>query len=406
MGSIPAHARAAWRRGSGWLLTGLCLCGTGVLACRPSAPDSTGADWEQLGAALSGAKIEPGVSGALALITVTRQEVDLCTATLLAPNLVATARHCVAPTSADSVSCADDPGAFAAPYSVNSLWVNHASTLSGSLQSFGRLPMTGGSDEFVPVAAVFVPDTDDVCGGDLALLLLSEELPATEAAPLAPSLDDPVKRNDPYTAVGFGDTPDASGQGTRRSRTGLEVSCAPEDCDAPGNIEPTEFQGGDGVCSGDSGGPALDARGRVVGIASRSVNCTGSVYSAVSGWREFIRDVAGRAARAGSYPAPEWLVPEPPPEPEPPVSEPPAAATPPEQTATDPAPSAPEGATAPDLPDVGKHPIAASDASGGGCSVARPRSERRLSLALLLGGCLGALALRHAQRRRRGSQMT
>jgi len=143
-----------------------------------------------------------------------------------------------------------------------------------------------------------------------------------------------------------------------------------------------------------------------VGIASRSVNCTGSVYSAVSGWRDFIRDVAGRAARAGSYPAPEWLVPAPPPEPEPAVSDQSAAAAPPEETAAPaPAPTAPEEESAPDLPDVGKHPIAATDASGGGCSVAHPGSERS-PLALLLAGGLGALALRQAQRRRRGSQMT
>src|SRR6185295_14884095 len=310
---------------------------TGALACLPSAPDSTDAHWAQLGAALSGAKLERGYSGALALITVTRKEVGLCTATLLAPNLVATARHCVAATSADSVSCAQDPGAFAAPYSVDSLWLNHSSALSGPLESFGLLPVTGGSDEFVSVAAVFVPDTDDVCGGDLALLLLSEGLAADEAAPLAPRLDDPVKRGDTYTALGFGDTPEASGQGTRRSRTGLPVSCTPDNCDAPGAFEATEFQGGDGVCSGDSGGPALDAEGRVVGIASRSENCTASVYSAVSAWRDFIRDVAGRAARDGGYPAPAWLVPAPPepapPEPEPPVSNLPVAAAPPEQTA-------------------------------------------------------------------------
>jgi hypothetical protein len=401
MASVPAHARAG-------CLGALCLWSAGVLGCNPAAPDPGRAHWAQRGAALSGAKLERGYSGTLALITVTREQVGLCTATLLAANLVATARHCIAPTSADSVSCAEDRGSFSAPYSLDSLWVNHASALSGPLESFGLLPVTGGGDEFVPVSGIFVPDTRDVCGGDLALLVLSRTLDAREAAPLAPRLDAAVQRGDAYTAVGFGDTPTVSGQGTRRSRAGLAVSCTPEDCDAPGAIEAAEFQGGDGVCSGDSGGPAIDADGRVVGIASRSEDCSASVYSAVSGWRDLIRDVAGRAARAGGYPAPNWLVPEPPPAPpEPPAELPPAAAPPDEPPAPDPAPTAPPEESTPDPSDVGKHPLASDAGGGSSCSVARPRSQRGAPppLVLALGGSLAVLALRRKERRR-GSQMT
>jgi len=390
----PVSTRAwARRRGrAGFFLGALCLWGTGVLACGPSAGGSTREQVGQLGLALSGAQIERGYSGTLALITVTREQVGLCTGTLLAPNLVATARHCIAPTSADVVRCSEDPASFSPPYSSDSLWVNHSRTLSGPLASFGLLPFTGGSDEFVPVSEVFVPDTNDVCGGDLALLLLSTKLDADVAAPLTPRLDEPVERGDSYTAVGFGDTLEEGGQGTRRSRTGLEVNCAPEDCEL-GAIEPTEFQGGEGVCSGDSGGPALDAEGRVVGIASRSEDCTRSVYSAVFGWRAFIREVAARAARAGGYPAPEWLV-EAPPEPEPPEPEPvaiaPAAASaPPEPTPT-PAEQDPSG----DASDAARRPPAASEASGGsGCTVAGSSIARRPPALALLSFCLGLLAL-------------
>src|SRR3954466_11438699 len=115
MPSLSALARAGLRVRSRSLLGALSLWGTGVLACSPSAPDTSGARWAQLGQALSGAQIERGYSGTLALITVTREEVGLCTATLVAPNLVATARHCVAPTSADSVTCSEDRGAFSPP---------------------------------------------------------------------------------------------------------------------------------------------------------------------------------------------------------------------------------------------------------------------------------------------------
>src|SRR4051812_5952030 len=117
---LSALARAGLRGRSRSLLGALSLWGTGVLACS-SLPDSASARSGQLGQALSGAQIERGYSGTLALITVTRAEVGLCTATLLEPNLVATARHCVAPTSADSVTCSEDRGAFSAPYPLDSL---------------------------------------------------------------------------------------------------------------------------------------------------------------------------------------------------------------------------------------------------------------------------------------------
>lgn len=405
-GRASVRSRAATLRGHfGSLRGALCLWGAGVLGCGTSAPDAadtTGARWAELGLALSGGQIERGYSGTLALVTVTREQVGLCTATLLAPNLLATARHCVAPTSADVVRCSEDPGTFSRPYSADSLWVNHARTLSGPLQDFGLLPSTGGGAEFVPVADVFVPETDDVCGGDLALLILSADFDAAEATPLAPRLDVAVTRGAPYTAIGFGGTPEASGEGTRRSRTGLAVNCTPDDCDSMGAFEATEFQGGDGVCSGDSGGPAFDAEGRVVGIASRSEACKNSVYSAVASWRDFIRQVATQAARAGDYPAPDWLIAEPQPEPIEPET-PVASATPEESAAPEPEPPAPETEAASEANDVARRPLVSNDAGGGsGCSTAGASLQsQRPPLLLLLGLCLGTLALRHGPRRRR-----
>lgn len=359
----------------------------------------------QLGQALSGAEVERDYSGALALITVTRERVELCTATLLAPNLLATARHCVAPTSEDSVRCAVDPARFAEPHAPERLWVHRERALRDTLASYGLLPVTGGGDELVAVAQVFVPETTRVCGGDLALLLLAEPLAEAEAEPLAPRLDAPVEHGESYTAVGFGATPDPEEQGTRRSRGGLQVSCTPEDCAGVTTVEDTEFRGGDGVCSGDSGGPAIDAEGRVTGIASRSVDCTGSVYSALSRWRDFIREVAALAAREGDYPEPDWLV-EAPPEPEPEGTGEPE---PTEETDDVPAPSgaaeppsgeqAATGAPVADLGPPGAPPSNAT-AGGSGCSLGGARRAAWQPLALLLGLALG-LSVRRSRVSRR-----
>jgi hypothetical protein len=162
-------------------------------------------------------------------------------------------------------------------------------------------------------------------------------------------------------------------------------------------MESTEFRGEDGVCSGDSGGPAIDAEGRVTGIASRSVGCTGSVYSALSDWRGFVREVAELAAREGDYPEPEWLV-EAPPQPaqqqEAPesgnvdVSDVEPAPSSDNPSAESPSDNAAEQST-PERAPEGSSPVASD---GGGCSLQQPGSKS--------GGLASSLLLALALARR------
>jgi hypothetical protein len=61
------------------------------------------------------------------------------------------------------------------------------------------------------------------------------------------------------------------------------------------------------VCSGDSGGPALDDAGRVMGVASRGdANCQAALYGNVASWKDLIVSTAIDAATAGGYPPPSW----------------------------------------------------------------------------------------------------
>ena len=60
---------------------------------------------------------------------------------------------------------------------------------------------------------------------------------------------------------------------------------------------------------GDSGGPALDAEGRVIGVASRgNANCDAALYGSVASWRALIVDTAMDAATSGGYSPPDWAI--------------------------------------------------------------------------------------------------
>ncbi|MET0412500.1 MAG: trypsin-like serine protease [Polyangiaceae bacterium] len=218
---------------------------------------------------------------------------SLCTGTLIAPNLILTARHCVTPTRQGTVQC--DTDGFSVPLEPADIGVSPATNALAD----GR---------FYAVSQVHVPPSaDEVCGGDIALLILDGAFPASSAEPIAPRLDEPVQSGEFYTAVGYGLNLD-EGVGTRRAREGLEVTCGPLDCPGSDSFTKTEFVGDEGVCEGDSGGPALDMGGRVVGVVSRGTEeCDLAVYSAVSSWRDWIREVGGVALDEGDYARPAWL---------------------------------------------------------------------------------------------------
>jgi V8-like Glu-specific endopeptidase len=214
-----------------------------------------------------------------------------CSATLIAPNLLLTARHCVSEGVVDPVICGRS--ALGATFAPESVVATNAAVFARDVQ-------------WLRAAEVHVPSEGaDTCGFDVALVVLGENVPAEVTVPAVPRIDRDVAAGEVYVAVGYG-IDDLGSVGDRRVRGGLTVACEPGSCGY--GVRVSEFVGETGVCPGDSGGPALDQAGKVVGVVSRGAeDCSTPIYSTVTTWRALITEVAIHAASLGGYEAPFWV---------------------------------------------------------------------------------------------------
>lgn len=219
-----------------------------------------------------------------------------CSGSLIAPNLVLTAQHCISPVSTNGIACGISQ--FGPVYSPRSVFVTTDT-------EFPRDGYYGVSEILVPV------EQDDVCGNDMALLLLSSNVFPRITDPLIPRLDEPIEAGELFTAVGYGHIGDGSGAGVRRSIDNRRVICSGylNGCQEDNQgIYENEWVGDDGTCQGDSGGPALDDRGQVVGVLSRGAEgCLYPVYTDVVGHKDWLREQTRRASMLGGYPLPAWV---------------------------------------------------------------------------------------------------
>lgn len=219
-----------------------------------------------------------------------------CSGSVIAPRLVLTARHCVADTATEDTRVVCGQTEFTDPDSAGAVFVVPGPEI------------TDNPDDYRALSAILIPEgvDQDLCGTDVVLLVLEQPLP--NVTPLEPRLDSPVTVGEPYSAVGYGvdraeeDNP----SGVRKRLDDLNVECLGQDC-SEGDIRDNEWVGSGGPCPGDSGGPALDAEGRVIGVVSRGKDpCADPVFGDVATRATWLRAEALRLANAADQEPPAW----------------------------------------------------------------------------------------------------
>ena len=274
------------------------LASIGTASC--VAPDSTGA--AQL-AIVGGADSTSDDDSAVLIISHDPSRdsggnmfYEFCTGTLVAPNLVLTARHCLSALDGTDFTCTQSGMVTAGTGAT----IGVDFPVTDTMVFVGnKLPDTFTKATASAVGKQVVHDSSTtVCNEDLALVVLARQIVGAKITVLR--LDGAVTPNEAVYAVGWGATLKGPLPSVRQRRDDVTVDVVgPSDTQFRfDELGDHEFRVTESICKGDSGGPVYDdASHAQIGVVTRGFSgngagpaCAGTEHTItrVSGFKDLI----------------------------------------------------------------------------------------------------------------------
>ena len=237
---------------------------------------------------------------------------ESCSGTLIAPNLVLTARHCVAEPNESTDECVGY-GATVSPSQMSIKVGVSAGWTVGSVAASGK--------------QIITPSTVNMCGFDVALIVLTRDVAGAMISPVRFSA---LEANEATVTVGYGVDGNDRELTRRMQRTTTILGVGPaqvaykmKDGNTFNYTAPDgDVVTGESTCFGDSGGPLFDMKGNVVAMTSRGPANAPEGAAHGNGCIDMVSIYAGAkkneatiraAATAAGHPLPANVEPPPPP---------------------------------------------------------------------------------------------
>lgn len=246
-----------------------------------------------------------------------------CAASLIAPNLVVTARHCVVKwddTKTFTCEASGEPGAGSGGSVTGYFEPSEIAFYPGYYGEGDWLTDDSNTKASAHGAKIIDDGKPTLCSHDLAFVVLDQAI-AKPTAPL--DLDRRLAENDRLSFAGWGLTEQLAYQPIRRRIDNVSVlRVGPPDVGpaTTGGLSPRTFDTTSATCRGDSGGPAfVAATYGVVGVAVRSTlgqfECndnpgTESTFMTLGDFPTLLHqafDAAGKQPKIVGHSNPGWL---------------------------------------------------------------------------------------------------